>query len=108
MLGVSTGENVLMTIGDCETITIASSIVEKTLELASVFSSKVWILHIAPPSHQSPYNVDNKMFRNDVASKFRRKHNCLQHLAKCMQDLNIDATALLVQGSIIKYDIARI
>ena len=94
-------KNILMTIGVCETITIASSIVGKTLELASAFSSKVWIIHIAPPSHQSPYNVDNKMFRNDVASEFRHEHDYLQHLAKCMRNKNVDVTALLVQGSAI-------
>ena len=90
-----------MTIEDCETTTIASSVVEKTLELASAFSSKVWILHIVPPSRQSPYNVDNKMFRHEVATELRHEHDFLQHLAKCMQDVNIDVTALLVQGSII-------
>ena len=75
-------KNILMTVEDCETTTIASSIVEKTLELASTFSSKVWILHVAPPSHPSPYNVDSKTFRHDVASEFRHEHDFLQHLAQ--------------------------
>jgi len=90
-----------MTIENCETTTIASPIVEKTLELANAFSSKVWILHIVPPSRQSPYNVDNKMFRREVATELHQEHDFLQHLAKCMQNKNIDVTALLVQGSII-------
>ena len=94
-------KNILMTIEDCETTTIASPIVEKTLELASAFSSKVWILHIVPPSRQSPYNVDNKILRREVATELRHEHDFLQHLAKCMRDKNIDVTALLVQGSII-------
>ena len=94
-------KNILMTIEDCETTSISSPIVEKTIELASAFSSKVWILHIVPPSRQSPYNVDNKMFRHEVASELRHEHDFLQHLAKCMQDENIEATALLVQGSIM-------
>ena len=94
-------KNILMTIEDCETTTTASPIVEKTLELASAFSSKVWILHIVPPSLQSPYNVDSKIFRHEVATELRHKHDFLQHLAKCMQDKNIEATALLVQGSVI-------
>ena len=94
-------KNILMTIEDCETTSISSPIVEKTIELASAFSSKVWILHIVPPSRQSPYNVDNKMFRHEVATELRHEHDFLQHLAKCMQDENIEATALLVQGSIM-------
>ena len=94
-------KNILMTIKDCETATIASPIVEKTLELASLCSSKVHIIHIAPPSREPPYNVDSKMFRHEVATELRHEHDFLQHLKKCMQDMNIDATALLLQGSII-------
>ncbi|MCK4674860.1 MAG: universal stress protein [Gammaproteobacteria bacterium] len=94
-------KNILMTIKDCETATIASPLVEKTLELASLCSSKVHIIHIAPPAQQPPYNVDSETFFREVASELRRERNCLQHLAKCMRDVNIDATALLVQGSII-------
>jgi nucleotide-binding universal stress UspA family protein len=94
-------KNILMTIEDCETTSIASPVVEKTLELASAFSSKVWILHIVPPSRQPPYNVDNKVFRHEVATELRHEHDFLQHLAKCMQNDNIDVTSLLVKGSII-------
>ncbi len=94
-------KNILMTIKDCETATIASPIVEKTLELASLCSSKVHIIHIAPPSCEPPYNVDSKMFHREVANELHRKHGFLQNLEKCMQDINIDATALLVQGTII-------
>ena len=100
-------KNILMTVEDCETTTIASPIVEKTLELASTFSSKVWILHIVPSTNQSPYNVDNKMFRRDVATEFCQEHDFLQHLAKCMRDKNIDASALLVQGSILSTILAE-
>ena len=94
-------KNILMTIEDCDATSITSPVVVKTLELANAFSSKVWILHIAPPSRQPPYNVDNKMFRHEVATELRHEHDFLQHLAKCMQNVNIDVTALLVQGSII-------
>ncbi len=94
-------KNILMTIEDCETTTIVSPVVEKTLELANAFSSKVWILHIIPPSRQSPYNVDSKIFRRELATEFRHEHDFLQHLAKCMQGKNIDVMALLVQGPII-------
>ena len=94
-------KSILMTIKDCETTTIASPIVEKTIELARLCSSKVHIAHIAPPSCKPPYNVDSKLFRREVTAELHHEHNFLQHLAKCMQDVNVDATALLVQGSII-------
>ena len=95
-------KNILMTIEDCETTTIESPLVKKTLELASAFSSKVWILHIAPATHPSPYNIDSNTYRDELASEFHHEHDFLQHLAQCMRDKNIDSTALLVQGSIIQ------
>ncbi len=94
-------KNILMTIKDCDTATIASPIVEKTLELASSYSSKVHIIHVLPPSCNPPYNVDSKMFRREIATELRHEHNCLQHLSKCMQDMNINATAMLVRGIVI-------
>lgn len=90
-----------MTIKDCETTTTASPIVEKTIELASNCSSKVDIIHIIPPQRQPPYNVDSKMFHEEVATELGRKNDFLQHLAKSMQDKSIDATSRLMHGSII-------
>jgi nucleotide-binding universal stress UspA family protein len=90
-----------MTVKDCEMASITSPLVEKTLELASLGSSKVHIIHVAPPSRESPYNIDSKMFRSEIATELRYEHNCLQHLSQCMKDMDIDATALLVRGSIM-------
>ena len=94
-------KKILMTIKDFDTTTIASPIMEKTIELASSCSSKVQIIHVAPPSCSPPYNIDSKIFRREVATELRYEHNCLQHLAKYMRDENIDAKALLIRGSII-------
>ena len=94
-------KNILMTIKDCDAISIASPIVEKTLELASYRSSRVHIIHVAPPPRDPPYNIDSTILRHEIATELRHEHNCLQHLSKCMQDMNINATALLVRGPII-------
>jgi len=94
-------KNILMAIKDCEASTIRSPIVEKTLELASKCSSKVHIMHVAPPSREPPYNVDSEIFRRDVTEELRHKHDFLLRLEKHLRDVNIDATALLVQGSIV-------
>jgi nucleotide-binding universal stress UspA family protein len=96
-----TVKNILMTMKDYETTTLVSPIVEKTLELASSCSSKVHILHIVPPYREPPYSVDSKMFRDEIATELRNVHNHLQNLSKSIQDVNIDATALLAHGSII-------
>jgi nucleotide-binding universal stress UspA family protein len=76
--------------------------IEKTLELANAFSSKVWLVHVLPHSLQPPFNIDSKTARRELAAEFRNEHEFLQQLAKCIQERDIDVTALLVQGSIIK------
>jgi len=75
---------------------------ERTLELANAFSSKVWVLHIVPYSRQPPFNVDTMTLRREVATELRHEHEFLQHLAQCLRDRDIDATALLVEGATIK------
>jgi nucleotide-binding universal stress UspA family protein len=95
-------KNILVAIDSCETVTIASPIMERTLELASALSSKVWLLHIVPHSRQPPFNVDSKTLRKEVAAELRHEHEFLQQLAKCLQDRDIDASALLVEGATVK------
>ena len=95
-------KNILVAIDSCETITVASPIMKRTLELAGAFSSKVWILHIVPHLRQAPFNVDSKTLRREVAAELRHEHEFLQHLAKCLRDRDVDAKALLVEGATIK------
>ena len=95
-------KNILVAIDDCEATTIASPIVERTLELASAFSSKVWVLHIVPHPGQPPFNVDGKTLRREIAAELRHEHEYLQNLAQCLRGRNIDATALLVEGATIE------
>ena len=92
--------NIIVAIESCETTTSQSPIVKKAIELAGAFSSKVWLLHVVPPSRQTPYNVDRNVTRQEIAAELRHEREFLQHLAKCIQDKNVDAHALLVQGSI--------
>lgn len=94
--------NILVAVESCESTTIVSPIIEKTLELAKAFASKVWLLHVLPHSHQPPFNIDGKTARRELAAEFRSEHEFLQQLAKCIHERDIDVTALLVQGSITK------
>ena len=95
-------KNILVAIDSCEATTIASPIMERTIELASAFSSKVWILHIVPHSRQPPFNVDSKTLRKEVAAELRHEHEFLHQLAECLRDRDIDASALLIEGATIK------
>ena len=95
-------KNILVAIDVCEDISIASPIMEHVLELASAFSSKVWVLHIVPHSREAPFNVDSKTLRQEVAAELQHEHEYLQQLAQCLRDRDVDATALLVEGTEIR------
>jgi nucleotide-binding universal stress UspA family protein len=75
---------------------------EHVLELATAFSSKVWILHVVPLTREStPFNVDSRILRHEIAAELRCEHDFLQHLAQCMRVRGVDAKALLVEGATI-------
>ena len=96
-------KNILVAIDDCEATNIASPIIERTLELAGVFSSKVWIIHVVPDMRRStPFNVDSKVLRREVAAELCKEHEFLQRLAQCLRDRDIDAKALLIEGATTK------
>lgn len=94
-------KNILVAIDDIEATTISTPIMKQTQELASVFSSKVWILHVIPRLGEAPFNVDGEILRQEVDTERRREHRCLQHLVQSLRDCNIDATALLLEGKVI-------
>ncbi|MGB5306792.1 MAG: universal stress protein [Gammaproteobacteria bacterium] len=94
-------KNILVVIDSCETTTIASPTMERTLELANAFSSKVYIVHIVPETRE-PYNVDSKTLRREVAAELRHEHEFMQRLAQCLRNRGIDAKALLLEGATIK------
>ena len=95
-------KNILVAIDNFESTTTKSPLIEKTIELANAFSSKVWMLHVVPQSGQSPYNVDNKIFRREVAHELHDEHEYLQQFAKCLRERNIESKSLLVEGETIQ------
>ena len=92
-------KNILVAIDDCEAMTIASPLMLRTIELAGAFGSSVWLVHVLPRPGEAPYNIDRNVLRHEVASEYCREHDFLQHLAQCLRDRDIHATALLVEGS---------
>jgi nucleotide-binding universal stress UspA family protein len=96
-------KNILVAIDNCEATNITSPIMERTLELAGAFSSKVWIIHIVPDTRRPiPFNVDSKVLRQEVAAELCKEHKFMQELAQCMRDRDIDAKALLIEGATIR------
>jgi nucleotide-binding universal stress UspA family protein len=94
-------KKILVTIKDCELVTLDTPILKTAIELAKCCSSRIHLIHVAPASRQSPYNIDSEVFRREIAAELRREHNSLKQLAMRLRDINIDARALLVRGVII-------
>ena len=95
-------KNILVAIDDCQNTTITSPLIERAIELASVFSSRVRILHVVPKSRQLPFNVDKNILRHEAAYELHEEHEILQQLSKSLRSRNIEASSLLVEGAIIK------
>ena len=93
--------NILLTIKEFENASIASPIVQQTVDLARCSSSKVHVLHVVPASNKLPYNVDAELFRRGVADELRHEHKFLLQLTQEIRKADVDARALLVKGPII-------
>jgi nucleotide-binding universal stress UspA family protein len=96
-------ENILVAIDDCVNTSIASPIMEKTLELARNTMCTVWVVHVAPDTNRPiPFNIDRTVIRREVAAALSYEHAYLQQLAQCLRKRDIDAKALLLEGGSIQ------
>ncbi|MGB5539173.1 MAG: universal stress protein [Gammaproteobacteria bacterium] len=96
-------KNILVAIDDIETTTIASALMQRTLELAHAFSSQVWLVHIVARTRESgPFNVDGKVLRHEGAAELSKEHEFLQSLARCLRERGVEAKALLIEGATVK------
>jgi nucleotide-binding universal stress UspA family protein len=91
-------KNILVAIDECESVSVASPIMRRAIEMATAFSSKVWILHIVPHPGDTVFNVDRQLLRREIRDEMRNEHEHLHRLAQCLRDRQIQATALLVEG----------
>jgi nucleotide-binding universal stress UspA family protein len=95
-------KNILVAIDDCEATTIDSQLIDQTMQLARAFSSKAWILHIVPSANQAPFDVDRTLLRKAGAAELRREHRALQQLTQALRERGIEASALLVEGPVVR------
>ena len=76
---------------------------QRTMELAGAFSSKVWILHVVPDTDRPhPYNVDRRTLRGEVAGELRGEREFLHRLAECLRERGVAASAHLAEGATIE------
>ena len=75
-------------------------LLEKAMEIAEKFNSKVWIVHIvAPDPDFIGYEIGPQYIRDSRAEELRKEHKSLQNLAKTLIEKGIDADGLLIQGA---------
>lgn len=92
-------KNILVAIDDCAATTITSPLLERSIELAAAFSSRVWLVHVVPRPGEPPFNVDPGVMRREVAGEYRHEHEHLHYLARCLRERGIEAKSLLIEGS---------
>lgn len=71
--------------------------------LAQKFGSKVWVLHVADPEPDFVgYEPGPQYIRNIKANEYREEHRNLQEICKNFLSEDIEADALLIQGSTVE------
>jgi len=89
-----------------------SEVSERQLELVGRLcgdgSASVYLLHVAEPNPDFVgYEAGPEVVRTQVAEAYHREHRKLQEMAAGLRERGIDATALLVQGSIVESVLAQ-
>ena len=71
--------------------------------LAQKFGSKVWVLHVAEPEPDFVgYEPGPQYIRDLKANEYREEHRNLQEICKNFLSEDINAEALLIQGSTVE------
>lgn len=94
-------KNILLAIDNIEGSTPSSPVIERTVELAAAFSSKVWLVHVVPQPGLTPFNVPREMLREQAAGELCHEHKHIHRLADRLRERDIDATALLIEGATV-------
>jgi len=71
--------------------------------LAQAYNSKVWVLHVADPEPDFVgYEPGPQYIRDIKAEEYREEHRNLQEICKNFLSEDINAEALLIQGSTVE------
>jgi nucleotide-binding universal stress UspA family protein len=95
-------KTIIVAIENIEGTSLASPVIEKTMELAHSFSSRVCLVHVVPRPGTTPFTVPREMLRDQAASELHHEHNYMQRLTGALRDRGINATALLLEGTTVK------
>ncbi|GAB4154801.1 MAG: universal stress protein [Winogradskyella sp.] len=78
-------------------------LLEKAIEIAEKFNSKVWLVHVSSPDPDFVgYDAGPQFIRDQRADELRLEHQKLQELASILAQKDIESEALLIQGATIE------
>ena len=79
-----------------------STVLTSGLQLAGMFNSKVWLVHVADPEPDFVgYEVGPQYIRDELAEDLREEHRWLDKYKQQFMAMDIETEALLVQGPIV-------
>lgn len=81
----------------------SQQLIDKGVELAAKFDSKVWLMHVTDPDPDFVgYEVGPQYLRDLKADDIRTAHKTLQELTEGIRRQNIEAEGLLIQGPTVE------
>lgn len=92
-------KNILVTIDfDDE----SNVILNKAIEIAQKFNSKIWLIHVAAPNPDFVgYEVGPQYIRDFRASELRREHELIHEYTVKLKEKNIESEGLVIQGATV-------
>ena len=93
-------KNILVTINFDENEKL---LIEKAIQLAQSFDSKLWLIHVAAPDPDFVgYEVGPQNIRDSIAEELRKEHKLLHEYSIGIKKKGIDSEGLLIQGATIE------
>ena len=78
-------------------------LIDKALDLAKAFDSKLWLVHIAAPDPDFVgYEVGPQYIRDSRAVEIRKEHRLLQEYTIKLKEKEVNTEGLLLQGATIE------
>lgn len=78
-------------------------LMEKVLELARAFHSKVWFLHVAEPEPEFVgFGVGPQYVRNSMAQELRKEHRLLEQYSEKFKKEGLESQGILIKGATVE------
>lgn len=105
LLKMSIMKNIIVTLDFEEHNTV---LMDKAVELAKKFGSKVWLIHIAMevPDFVG-YRVGPQYIRDSRAEELRTEHRMLQSYSEKIRKMDVECEGLLISGATVEAILAE-